>query len=244
MDVNHIKHNEDFVKIGVDYLPQHYRQQEDFVKIVEIFSERFKALDKIICDSSEATLVKNSTEGYPLELLAEEYKLNKSSSKTDVLAKVYRQGMCTTRSEVITYLEYLYGVGKVTTYKGNGNTFEVHINSECFDPVDVDKLILPALADMTNLRVISGKPFEWLGKKFGFRGDDDALGFSISYNRGHPDAGYLLTAGLSGNTNEADLVASFFGFNGDETCLGFSASNKRTSGGALGARMYTDSSIL
>lgn len=192
-DVNHIHPLEDFIQRGIDYLPGDFlKEKENLVKFLEIYLERWKAVDEMLVDLSEKRLL-NIAEGDHLDEIGRQFGiprngLSDNNYRALLIILNSSSGKHGTRPEIIGILKSLLGDGNFTTYKGDNYRFDINIYDSCFDVNSLLDQIIDMMPLVTDLRIIESSVLP-----FGFSGDDRSAGFGSSLNEGIQEERVLYT---------------------------------------------------
>lgn len=186
-DVDHIQIKENFVKEGLDYLPEAL-QKPNIQKILQIDLERWKVIDDTLYQLAIRRLLSEAT-GVYLDDIGARFQifrngLDDNDYRATLFLKTGEAQKHGTRSDIINVLYQLLGTESVFTWKGDKYRFDVAISSPCFNLATTSEDIAALMPLITNLRIVDG-----IGTPFVFDGDTDGEGFGISGDTSIPTSG-------------------------------------------------------
>ena len=188
-DVNHIHELENFVQGAIDYLPSDvFQTREQFMQIFKIFMERLSFVDKKMVELAEYRTLALA-EGDNLDEIGRQEGifrngLNDPEYRAVIMILSGNNSKSGTRSDVIATLKQLFGDDGVTTFKGHNYRVDINIFNACVEVKQILDEIIDMMPMVTHLRIVESR-----GYPFGFKGDDQAIGFGSVFHENKTGVG-------------------------------------------------------
>lgn len=189
-DVNHIHPLENFVEGGIEFLPSGiFLDRPNFLRSLEIFLERLKAVDEMMVNLADGRLLSEAT-GVNLDEIGRQVGILRNGLEDNEYRAVLMvltgsSQSHGTRGDVIRGLTRILGEGNFDTYKGTNFRFDINVFDSCFELTQVLDEIVDMLPLPTHLRLVESD-----GVPFGFDGDDHSFGFGSVNDEATDNGGF------------------------------------------------------